>query len=744
MDELTKSDLVDRKTINDIKVVSASRSDHKISDLPTSIQVITREEIERNGYVTLVDVLKHIAGIRVSKPGNGADGETFLFRGLIGNYYTKILINSIPIQPSVTGSIAIAVQLPVAQAERIEIIFGPSSALYGGDAMAGVINIITRTTDNNPFAQATLTTGDLGYRYGSFMAGGKAGKNKNVVKYSLYGTFSERQDLDIRYDTDNFSPLNTYFFNEDERRLAQQQPELFLIALRQNYPYYKGTTTLPTLGKMPQRSYMVGAQMEYRSFQLAYIEMDRTNFASTGFNPLTFSYDNPESFYRDKIRRLTGSFNKSWEKISITTNLSYNQYRFNNRSSRATTYRGYNGRSFKYQASDDIFLENLLRYSTKRKWEWTLGTSLQLSSNLPETNDLEVPFNESDYQPFLLTKPKPHPLYGDFGYNPTNFTNVGVFMQGVRVGKILTHIIGIRTDIHAIHQPELTLRYALQGKVNDKISVRLSMAEAFKNPAPYIRHSSIALPGEFYGGINYQQIPNPDLVAEQLTTSEIGMRYQINENTSFEFIAYTQAFPRRINNVYVRIDTTLYPKAEPFNTSAGLPYPVARQYLNDSSSHAVLQMLQFLFRKQNLLNNWHLNIEANASFNFGNEDLPGEEGVIRGYRMMPLFLGQLNLDFTPHKNWYVRLENVFSTKWHRRYIPLAKEYNDPFNVVNGFYTLDVVARYKWSKNIHTHLKILNVFNAQYGGIDATGLDVDLRYNPQLGTNIQFGLNFNLD
>ncbi|CAG0906722.1 unnamed protein product, partial [Cyprideis torosa] len=118
------------------------------------------EEIREQGYYTLVDAIKHLSGIRVSQPGSGMDGETFLQRGLYGNTYTKILINGTPIRPSAVGAMPIGSQLPIRQAERIEVIYGPAATLYGPDAAAGVINIILKDSEYPTFAQADVEVGD--------------------------------------------------------------------------------------------------------------------------------------------------------------------------------------------------------------------------------------------------------------------------------------------------------------------------------------------------------------------------------------------------------------------------------------------------------------------------------------------------------------------------------------------------------------------------------------------------------
>ena len=74
------------------EIVSASRTIKKVEEIPVTVHIISRREILENGYFTLVDALKTVPGIRVSQPGSAMEGETFMIRGLHGNYYCKACI----------------------------------------------------------------------------------------------------------------------------------------------------------------------------------------------------------------------------------------------------------------------------------------------------------------------------------------------------------------------------------------------------------------------------------------------------------------------------------------------------------------------------------------------------------------------------------------------------------------------------------------------------------------------------
>ncbi|TAH28949.1 MAG: TonB-dependent receptor [Cytophagales bacterium] len=761
IDKMDKLDLIEGKESEEVKVISASRSNRKISELPTTIQVITKEEIQRNGYITLVDVLKHIPGIRTSQPGSGELGESFLMRGLIGNYYTKILLNSIPLQPSATGTLPIAEQLPIAQAERIEIVFGPASAIYGADAMAGVINIITKTSDNNTFVDANITTGEYGYRHTNITLGGKFGKDKNVVRYTVYANHTKRDDLNTFYDKELYMPINNITFTDQQRQAALANPNGFLqnFILNPNvFPYYKGTIFTPEFGTRPQNSHLLGVQVQYRNFQFSFNEMYRQNHWSTGLSPLIFSYANPNNYIGDKLQRYTISYNKEWKKFSLTTNLSYNRYRTNPKSSRGSNYAGFNGNSYRYTASDDIFGELLLRFTSSKNWEWTFGTSFQISSILPFTNDLAQPFDEKNYSPFQRKIPDALPILGTFGFNPQLYSNVGFFAQFIKTLDKWTLVGGFRVDRNSGYEngtalsvapagvPIGQIRVSAQYNVKKNLSVRLSLGSAFKAPSPSETYVSLGIPIAASSQVLYQQIPNTALRPEAMFSSELGIRYNVNNNFSFESILYTYTISQRISSVSKLIDLTTYPNAVP--TAPNQPI-TGRSYGNDDLSNSVLTSLQILAKYKNLIPVWKFNIDADINYSQGQEVLPDDPlrsddgGTINEFRMVPRWSGRLNFDFSPAKNWYFRFENVIMSSWQRRYALNAALIDDTYKV-NGYHSLDIIARYKVSKNINTYCRVTNVFNQNYGGIDATGLDVDLRYNPQYLRMFQMGINFNLD
>ncbi|WP_066351441.1 TonB-dependent receptor domain-containing protein [Aliarcobacter skirrowii] len=134
-------------------VTSASGYEQKITDAPASISVISQEDLQKKPYTNLLDAVKDIEGVDIGETRDKSGQGTVSMRGM-GADYTLILIdgkkqnNNGDIYPNNFGGLQFANMPPLSMIERIEVIRGPMSTLYGADAMGGVINIITKKISN--------------------------------------------------------------------------------------------------------------------------------------------------------------------------------------------------------------------------------------------------------------------------------------------------------------------------------------------------------------------------------------------------------------------------------------------------------------------------------------------------------------------------------------------------------------------------------------------------------------------
>lgn len=130
-------------------VVTAAGFEQKIVDAPASISVITAEELQRRPYMTLLDAVRDLEGVDIGETRDKTGQGSISIRGM-GSDYTLILINGRrqnnhgDIYPNNFGGNQFNHIPPLDSIERIEVVRGPASTLYGADAMGGVINIITK------------------------------------------------------------------------------------------------------------------------------------------------------------------------------------------------------------------------------------------------------------------------------------------------------------------------------------------------------------------------------------------------------------------------------------------------------------------------------------------------------------------------------------------------------------------------------------------------------------------------
>jgi len=197
-------------------VVTSTRSEQRIEDVPVRVEVLAREEVEEKMMMTPGDVammLNETSGLRVASTSPSLGGATVRVQGLRGRY-TQVLSDGLPLYGGQSGALGL-LQIPPMDLGQVEVIKGAASALYGGSALGGVVNLVSRrppeegerelllngTTRGG--ADAVLWTSDqLGERWG----------------YTLLAGAHAQADADL--DGDRWDDLPAY-------RRAVMRPRLF-------------------------------------------------------------------------------------------------------------------------------------------------------------------------------------------------------------------------------------------------------------------------------------------------------------------------------------------------------------------------------------------------------------------------------------------------------------------------------------------------------------------------------------
>ncbi|MGJ0330698.1 TonB-dependent receptor [Aliarcobacter cryaerophilus] len=180
-------------SLDEITISSATKSEEKLKNVTANVDVITAEDIESRKFKTVAEALQTISGIQVSQSG-GIGQQTSLFLRGMDSKKTLVLIDGIRYNDP-SGNGANFEHLMINDIERIEVIKGAQSSIWGADASAGVINIITKSAKYGTHGNATIEYG----RYNSKIARANIShKNEN---------FDAKLGV-TRVDTDGFSAIS--------------------------------------------------------------------------------------------------------------------------------------------------------------------------------------------------------------------------------------------------------------------------------------------------------------------------------------------------------------------------------------------------------------------------------------------------------------------------------------------------------------------------------------------------------
>lgn len=181
----------------DTLVVTASRIEQPVNTVLAPVSVVTRQDIDRWQSTSVIDVMRRLPGVDVAQNGGIGQLSSLFIRGT-NSSHVLILVDGIRLnQAGVSGSSDLS-QFPVALVQRIEYVRGPRSAIYGSDAIGGVVNIITTREKDGTTLNAGV--GSHGYQNYGGSTQQTLGENTRVT---LAGDYTYTKGFDVVADGNN-------------------------------------------------------------------------------------------------------------------------------------------------------------------------------------------------------------------------------------------------------------------------------------------------------------------------------------------------------------------------------------------------------------------------------------------------------------------------------------------------------------------------------------------------------------
>jgi iron complex outermembrane receptor protein len=492
---------MDLADILDQVVVTATKDLQRVQDAPAIVSVVTREEMERWGYRSVAEALSHVAGFYVLDdhvlPNVAVRGVSAGLRG--ESSILKVMVNghSVGFRPT-SGNWLGPELIPLSAVERLEIIRGPASALYGADAFLGVVNIITRSPEKLAGGAMTTTAMLSGENPGGghdMAVGARQGAVSGLAAFRFH--YENRSGLELPLS----SPAPRLPAYARERRandLTQYSGSAFGLVSHEVGPH---TVTVTSYASLLDRGAEFADWLQLASGVDAQGRANENRVSlAQGF--LDVRYEgrlHPKlDFSADLLGFMGGPTLR--DRVEVGSDLYYVRRKF---------------------LSRGVDVDLSLRWRPLR--------SLTLMAGLTNTTDLE---DRPRVERVLKLDRDQTLRAGDVvsatpASQPVALTNAGAQLQSIwsPIPDRLTLTTGLRYDYHTIYGSQFSVRVASVFKPTETLALKAFYGSAFKAPSAQLLYGTPLNIGDIVG--------NPDLEASHVHTLETLVAYQLTRYVSW-------------------------------------------------------------------------------------------------------------------------------------------------------------------------------------------------------------------
>ena len=396
-------------------IVTATRSAEKISESHAQAIVITASEIAAGGYSSITELLQSRGGVEISSSGGPGQPSVVFMRGAEARH-TLVLIDGLRVGSATAGGTAFE-HIPLAQIERIEIVSGSLSSVYGSDAIGGVIQIFTRGAVSG--VSAKLSMGSFGTREFS----GGFGRRVNDTEFSLNVGILETRGFDANKPATPFAwhhPDRDGYRNQNvSARLVQHFGAAHALGVMafhsQGAAHFDAGLATDDVNRQTLQGFSLFSRNQITSNWTSLIRIGtaRDHSASVGAFPGYFRTDQHQALWQHEVRLPMGALTGGVEYLSqrVDSDTPFNGTRRDVNSVFAG-YRGdFAGHGVQVNARNDNNSQFGARqtgsfgYSYRFSPQFRTRMSAGTAFKAPTFNDLYFP----DFPPFYISNPNLRP-----------------------------------------------------------------------------------------------------------------------------------------------------------------------------------------------------------------------------------------------------------------------------------------------------------------------------------------------
>ncbi len=516
-------------------VITASRQSETRSQSPAHIMVITREQIRERRYRNLADLMEDLPGVDFMRGTKSSAYNNFALQGYGGSNKILVMLDGVRVGHPAGGTFPIAENFSLYPAKQVEILYGPAAALYGADAVAGVINIITDQAADAPGASITLSGGNFGSREASFIA---SIKNDSKLALSM-GGHSQKSDR---------APLDKYYPADFPKVDAGG----ILAADREDY-----------VGGI--KSHSLFARLDVGDdLTFGYYRNHFRSLTSTGDTSATAFY-REDAFWDTTTDTIYGKYRfQLTPRLSGELVLDYSQQEIDPESNYVNVFSGFVP-GYSYVHGERLNIEQNLNWKIDDRHRLLVGLGFQDYFAI-EASSLPSPYN-TDLDPAVQNLFYPNTSNTlPININDADFHNYSFYTQlQSEWSEQFSTMAGIRHDRQSEYGNSTNARLGAVWHPLQKHYFKLLYGEAFRAPSP---EESLGSFGSFtpivggYQSNNGFRLPNFDLEPEEAKTLSLTWDWRLRP----ELNLVANAYHSRIENLIITgpsmpNDTTSIPGA---------------------------------------------------------------------------------------------------------------------------------------------------------------------------------------